>query len=177
MIIAFKDVTNAPTILGNVAIINPRIVVVDLSLVVSVFHLQLATYKALLNESQGRMKTKSIQSEILYQLSSSTKITDALQQYTIHSESTEICFIYIAAAEASNPSHETSLTVPEFQSQIQKLGVNGVEMDPVEISSTSILTVDKRAKIVKYFKITPQELEVSGLEESVSTRLAVKDSL
>ena len=177
MIIAYKDLTNAPSIIENVAIINPRIVVVDLSLVVSVFHLQLATYKALLNESQGRMKTKSIQSEVLYQLSSSTKITDALQQYTIHSESTEICFIYVASADASNSSCETFLTVPEFNTHIQNLAVEGIEMDPVEISSTSILTMDKRAKIVRYFKITPQELEVSGLEESVSTRLAVKDSL
>lgn len=175
MIIAYKDLTNAESIIENIAMINPRIVVVDLSLVVSAFHLQLATYKALLNESQGRMKTKSIQSEVLYQLSSSTKITDALQQYTIHAQSKEICFIHVAAAGASTPDSDAGLTVSEFQSIVGKLTVNGVEIDPMEISSTSILTGEKTAKIVKYFKITPLELEVSGLEESVSTRLAVKN--
>jgi tRNA threonylcarbamoyladenosine modification (KEOPS) complex Cgi121 subunit len=177
-IIVYSELKNASSILNGISSIDQRIVVADLSLVVSCFHLQLATYKALLNESQGRMKTKSIASEVLYQLSSSTKITDAIQQYSIRAESTDIAFVYITPAGGSA---STSMTTDDallgFKSQIQSLAIEGKEVDPQEISSSLMLTDEKSARIAKYFKITPQELEVSGLEESVATRLAVKDSL
>lgn len=177
-IIVYSELKHAASILQGISSMDQRIVVADLSLVVSCFHLQLATYKALLNESQGRMKTKSIASEVLYQLSSSTKITDAIQQYSIHSESTDIAFIYITPAGGiDSTSMTTDDALLRFKSQIQSLAIEGKEMDSQEISSSVMLTNEKSAKIAKYFKITPQELEVSGLEESVATRLAVKDSL
>ena len=177
-VVAYTDLKNAATIMKGITSINQRIVVADLSLVVSFFHLQLATYKALLNENQGCMKTKSITAEVLYQLSSSTKITDALQQYSIKEGSSDIAFICIdPASDTENSASSTYDAVLEFTSQIQNLAIDGTEFDPQEISSPLFLTTAKAAKISKLFKITPQELEVSGLEESVSTRLAVKDSL
>ena len=175
MIFAYKEVSNGSAILESVASMDPRIVVIDLALVVSSFHLQLATYKALLNESQDKMKTKSIQSEVLYQLSTSTKITDALQQYSVHAGSTDIAFVYVAPANETET--DSALTADDFKQLVEGLGVQGHQIDPEEISTATILTPEKSAKIAKYFKITPQELEVSGLEESVATRLAVKDSL
>ena len=182
MIIAYRGVNNAASIVELIASIDQRVVVIDLSFVVSSFHIQLAVYKALLNESQGRMKTKSIQSEVLYQLSSSTKISEAILQYSLKSVSTEICFIYVpspVSTDAINKSlsDDTVLTNIEFKKEIGKLAVDGTEIDSTEISSAIILTAEKSATIVKYFKITPLELEVSGLEESVSTRLAVKDNV
>jgi tRNA threonylcarbamoyladenosine modification (KEOPS) complex Cgi121 subunit len=106
--IVYVDLKNTTTILEAVLSIDQRVVVVDLSLVVSPFHLQLATYKALLNESHGNMKTKSITAEVLYQLSSSTKITDALQQYSIHGGSTAIAFIHVPPPEISVKNHHNS---------------------------------------------------------------------
>lgn len=177
-IVVYTELKNAAAILEGISSMDQRIVVADLSLVVSSFHLQLATYKALLNESQGKMKTKSITAEVLYQLSSSTKISDALQQYSIRAESKEIAFIYIApVGDPESVSTTIDDALVEFKSQIHSLLIDGKEIDPQDISGALLLTDEKSAKIAKYFKITPQELEVSGLEESVSTRLAVKDCL
>ena len=177
-IVVYTELKNAAAILGGITTMDQRIVVADLSLVVSSFHLQLATYKALLNESQGKMKTKSITAEVLYQLSPSTKISDAIQQYSIRAESKEIAFVYIApAGDPESVSTTTDDALVEFKLQIQSLLIEGKEIDPQDISGPILLTDEKSAKIAKYFKITPQELEVSGLEESVSTRLAVKDCL
>ena len=177
-IVAYKDLKNASIVMQGMMSMNQRVVVADLSLVVSSFHLHLATYKALLNENQGCMKTKSITAEVLYQLSSSTKITDALQQYSIKEGSSDIAFICIApASDSQNNASSTDDAILEFKSQIENLAIDGTEFDPQEISSPLFLTTAKVAKVTKLFKITPQELEVSGLEESISTRLAVKDSL
>ena len=140
-IIVYSELKNAASILHGISSMDQRIVVADLSLVVSCFHLQLATYKALLNESQGRMKTKSIASEVLYQLSSSTKITDAIQQYSIHAESTDIAFIYITPAGGfDSASTTTDDALLGFKSQIQSLAIEGKEVDPQEISSSLMLT-------------------------------------
>lgn len=177
-IVAYTDLKNASAIMKGITSMNQRIVVADLSLVVSSFHLQLATYKALLNENQGCMKTKSITAEVLYQLSSSTKITDALQQYSIKEGSSDIAFICIApVSDSQSTASSADDAVLEFKSQIKNLAIDGTEIDPQDISSPTYLTSAKATKISKLFKITPQELEVSGLEESISTRLAVKDSL
>ena len=72
--IVFKSLTDALQLQQAASAICSRIVVVDLSYVVSFFHLHLAVYKALLNETQGHMKTTSIASEVLYSLSPSTEI-------------------------------------------------------------------------------------------------------
>mmetsp|Transcript_35803 Transcript_35803/g.33918 ORF Transcript_35803/g.33918 Transcript_35803/m.33918 type:complete len:204 (+) Transcript_35803:226-837(+) len=197
-LIVYTELKNAAAIqenfTSNIAITSgqqdQRMVVVDLSLVVSEFHLQLAAFKAILNESQGRMKTKSITAEVLYQLSPSTKINDAIKQYSIHAESTAIAFIDIPPAENADVSSEavssdaegapTNIThnlfsIEEFKNQITKLAVDGIEKSAAEISSSSILTQEKSLNIIKCFKIAPLELEISELEDCVATRLAVKD--
>jgi EKC/KEOPS complex subunit CGI121/TPRKB len=196
-LIIYTELKNAAAIqenfTSNIAITSgqqdQRMVVVDLSLVVSEFHLQLAIFKAILNESQGRMKTKSITAEVLYQLSPSTKINDAIKQYSIHPESTAIAFINIPPAENLDSSSKNSsgvedaptnitdnlFSIEEFKDQITKLAVDGIESSAAEISSLSILTHEKSTNIIKCFKIAPLELEISGLEDCVATRLAVKD--
>lgn len=196
-LIIYTELKNAAAIqenfTSNIAITSgqqdQRMVVVDLSLVVSEFHLQLATFKAILNESQGRMKTKSITAEVLYQLSPSTKINDAIKQYSIHAGSTAIAFIDIPPSVNVNSSSKSSsgvedaptnitdnlFSIEEFKDQITKLAVDGIESSAAEISSLSILTNEKSTNIIKCFKIAPLELEISGLEDCVATRLAVKD--
>jgi hypothetical protein len=74
-------------------------------------------------------------------------------------------------------SKNTYLTTAEFKLQVAKLKVHGVEIDLEEISYLPFLTAEKTSKIAKVFKITAQELGLSGLEDSVATRLAVKDIL
>ena len=171
--IVYISVKNAAAVLRSAASLNGRIAVVDLSLVVSSFHTHLATYQALLNESKGRLKTKAIASEVLYYLSPSSDVAEAVGQYSISERSTAIAFILIDAAEGSR---DVPMSVRAFQDTVEGLGVQGEEVNAEEISAPSILTPDKELRIAEYFKITALDLAESVLEECVANRLAAKDS-
>ena len=108
----YDNVTNAAQIRSVVMneegeLIDPtmRGAIVDLSLISNKFHLELGAYKALMNEKCGTMKTKSISSEILYYLSGSCKITEALKQYSIQPESQFIAVIDLSTSSADSISH------------------------------------------------------------------------
>jgi tRNA threonylcarbamoyladenosine modification (KEOPS) complex Cgi121 subunit len=142
-------------------------VVVDLGLVVSEFHLKIAASKALLNESQGRMKTKSIQAEILYQLSPTSKITDALLQFSVSLESKMVAFIFV--------SQEIITFDKNYIYSIIFKHMIGNEIEPSSILSPEILNKEKKEKLIKNFKITQQEVEEFPLEDALITKLAIKD--
>lgn len=161
MIFGFEGVVNAAELLEAMKD-DVRGAIVDLSLVCSMFHLRAASHKALLNESQGTMKTKSISAEILYQLSATTKINDSLQQYKVKEDSAMIAVIVV----------DQDPTLMELLSDVQ-----GKVLDLALLGSASFLTVDKATSIAKLFKVTPQELEIATLESAVVNRLAIKDAL
>jgi tRNA threonylcarbamoyladenosine modification (KEOPS) complex Cgi121 subunit len=139
-----------------------RVAIIDLTLVCSYFHLQAAICKALLNEQQSSMKTKSISAEVLYQLSSTTKINDSLKQCGASESSSLIAILIID----NDPVGMELITQ-----------VRGTAFDAEELGSAAYCTPEKAATIAKYFKVTPQELEISTLEAAVVTRLATKDML
>lgn len=160
-VFGFEEVTNAVALLDG-AKDDIRGAIVDLNLVCSLFHLRAAAHKALLNESQNAMKTKSISSEILYQLSNTTKISESLQQYKIKEDSKLIAFIVLD----EDPVLNALLSI-----------VQGLELDLNLFGAAPYLTPEKATTIGKYFKVTPQELEISTLESAVVNRLAIKDVL
>lgn len=62
-----------------------RWLVINLDLIASSFHIKQAVFKSLLSEQKGRLKTKCISAEVLYNCSSSRKINDAILHYGINS--------------------------------------------------------------------------------------------
>jgi EKC/KEOPS complex subunit CGI121/TPRKB len=159
----FTDVKNSELIV-NAIFEDMRFAVVDLELVCSKFHLTLAAGKALLNEKNATMKTKSISAEILYQLSSSTKINESLKQYGVQNRSSKVAFVFVGEQSST---HGTDLMAQ----------VDGESFDIELLDSPVFLSVEKISSIVKQFKITPQEMEISSLENAVATRIATKDVL
>ena len=160
-VFGFEGVTNAAVLLEG-AKEDIRGAVVDLSLVCSVFHLCAASHKALLNETNSTMKTKALSSEILYQLSTTTKISDSLQQYKVKEDSKLIAIV----------------VVDEDPTATALLGtVQGTPFDLALLNSAAYLTPEKASTVAKLFKVTPQELEISSLESAVVNRLAIKDAL
>lgn len=139
-----------------------RVAIVDLSLVCSKFHLNAAICKALSNEQNGSMKTKSISAEMLYQLSPSTKINDSLKQYGANETSTLIAIIVLDQDAVG-------------QDIIAR--VNGQSFDLDNLASAEYLTEEKTAALTKYFKLSSLEVQVSTLEHAILTHLATKDCL
>jgi len=160
-VFGFEGVSNAAVLLEG-AKEDIRGAVVDLSLVCSVFHLRAATHKALLNETNSTMKTKALSSEILYQLSTTTKISDSLQQYKVKEDSKLVAIVVV----------DEDPTATALLSTIQ-----GTSFDLSLLNSAEYLTPEKASVVAKLFKVTPQELEISSLESAVVNRLAIKDAL
>ncbi len=160
-VFGFEDVSNATALLDG-AKDDIRGAIIDLSLVCSLFHLRAAAHKALLNEAHGTMKTKTISSEILYQLSNTTKISDSLQQYKIKEGSRLIAVIVV----------DEDATLNALLSTVQ-----GSTLDLTLLGAAPYLSPEKASTIGKYFKVTPQELEIATLESAVVNRLAIKDAL
>lgn len=161
MVFGFENVKNSAELLQSVTD-EFRGAVVDLSLVCSKFHLRASAHKAVLNESQSTMKTKSISAEILYQLSTTTKINDSLSQYKVKEDSKLIAIVVV----------DQDPTSMDLLSDVQ-----GTPFDLALLGAAPYLTEEKAATIAKLFKVTPQELEISSLESAVVTRLAIKDAL
>ncbi|KAJ1414799.1 kinase binding protein CGI-121-domain-containing protein [Ochromonadaceae sp. CCMP2298] len=160
----FSGVTNAAVLIEGMGGEEPggRFAIVDLGLVCSHFHLAAAVFKALYNEEQGRMKTKSISSEVMYQLSSTTKINEALRQYGVKPESTLVAFV----------------SIDEDPLCAQLLAkVEGSVLDSELLGSPQFLTAEKVSIIAKAFKLTKEELQFSSLDDAIATRLATKDTL
>jgi tRNA threonylcarbamoyladenosine modification (KEOPS) complex Cgi121 subunit len=142
-----------------------RCAVVDLNLVVSIFHLKSAAIKAMLSETQNTMKTKFVSTEFLYNLSSTKKINEGIKQYNVNNNS-QLIGVLIFNGDVSDP-------------MIRKIidSIDGVEFDANDLTSEVYLTNEKLNKLQKHFKITQQELSISSIENAICTRLSMKEFL
>jgi EKC/KEOPS complex subunit CGI121/TPRKB len=159
---AFKDVKNA-SLVKSFYKEDVRIGLVDLHLVGSEFHLRTATLKSLLNEHLSRMKTKTLFNEILYQLSPTTNINGSAEQFGIKNDTTVFAMIFV---DSDVSAHHIIIEQ-----------IDGTEFDISLLDKLDFLDEEKTARIVKYFKLTPHELEISPLDDALASRLATKDLL
>jgi len=111
---------------------DSRWVAIDLTLVVSLFHLKVAIHHAITNEGKGKMRTKKVQSEVMYYLSGSSKYNDAIQDYSISSTSTFIAFVLLNKNDNDN---DNSNDIDNMRSLIN--GIGGISVDSNSISSSN----------------------------------------
>lgn len=156
----------APESGGDVEVNNGAII--DLALVVSEFHIRVAAARACTNRANEKMKTKSLMSEIMYQMAGTTKISEALLQFQVKPTTQSLAIIRSTSSEAPSPDHLSSLA------QL----VRGTESDIALLCCSETLNTDKINHIVKVFKISKLELEATtSVEDIVVSRIAMKDLL
>lgn len=146
--------------------------VIDLSLVVSAFHLKQAAFRALTSEKNGTMKTKSLSSEILYCLAATCKISEALKQYRINSESRLIAVVDL---ETTTSMLETSATAEVITISSVLQSIVGVRREEDFLNSEDFQSPDKRSSLMAVFKLHADEVRMNSLEDAIATRLAAKD--
>lgn len=187
----YKDIRNAEelrTITKDDT--NNYYAVVDLHNVYNIFHIKTATMKALVNSYTKKMKTRSLSTEILYQLASTTKINEALSQFSIKSNSNSIGVIIIDDTQGNSLSGNSVVnsdasfvdsgansgkgTDTNSAQEFLKL-VNGTELEPSEFDSISMSNKEKADKMKGMFHISAFELEIARLEQCICNRLATKD--
>lgn len=157
----FQSVTNCRDLV-TLTSDQSRVAIVDLSMVCSEFHIKTAVCKALTNEETGCMKTKSISAEVLYQLSPTTKINESIKQYGASESSSLIAVVIID----NDPVGDNILAK-----------VEGKPLELALLSGSEFCTGEKTESIIKFFRLSHLEVQVSTLEAAVITHLAIKDCL
>lgn len=112
-----------------------------------------AANKASLAKSRGCMRTRSVNTEILFNLSSSSNITESLQRFGVGDEDKEVLVVGV-----NNSLDDVREIVRGDWVEVDRLGS----------------FFDKNA-LTKLHKLKPEELE--DLTGSLCSRIAAKDAL
>merc|ERR1712048_453267 len=83
----FFDVSNAAAVRKRVMKGEFNCALVDASMVMDIFHVQQSAHKALQAQIQGTMTTRTLGTEIIYNMAATKSIKDALNDFGISKES------------------------------------------------------------------------------------------
>ncbi|XP_041833733.1 EKC/KEOPS complex subunit TPRKB [Melanotaenia boesemani] len=156
----FKDVRNAAELRQyavegkiNGALINP-------TMVVSSFQAMVAANKAVHLETLGKMKTRSLNSEIIFNLSPTNNISEAFKRFGI-----------------SDGDNSVLVVVVHNKDELQFLSDVTARVDGRQVPVEEVSSLSDVAKIKKLYKVTPQEEKCGSLLDAVVCRMAIKDIL
>ncbi|XP_070785201.1 EKC/KEOPS complex subunit TPRKB [Enoplosus armatus] len=154
----FKEVKNAAELRQcavegkiNGALINP-------TMLVNSFQVLVAANKAVHLQKIGKMKTRSLYSEIIFNLSPTNNISEAFKRFGISDGDDSVLVVLVHNKDE-----------PQLLSDITA-SVNGRHVPVEDVSSLS-----DHAKIKKLYKVTPQEEKCGTLLDAVVCRMATKD--
>ncbi|KAI6033816.1 kinase binding protein CGI-121-domain-containing protein [Pisolithus microcarpus] len=85
---------------------------VEAKLITSSLHLETAIYQALLSESQGSLRTKTIHSEIIWALNPTNNISEAIKLFGVSSRTTDLILVHAATSNACDV-HQKMLNIVE----------------------------------------------------------------
>ncbi|XP_068611376.1 EKC/KEOPS complex subunit TPRKB [Brachionichthys hirsutus] len=156
--ILFKEVKNAAELRQSAmtgkmegALINP-------TMVVHPFQVLVAANKACHLQNSGKMKTRSLYSEIIFNLSPTNNISEAFKRFGISDGDDSVLVVLVHGEDE-----------PRLLSDITAL-VEGQQVPAEDVSSLT-----DRAKIQKLYKVTSQEVTCGTLLDAVICRMATKD--
>ncbi|KAM3926233.1 EKC/KEOPS complex subunit TPRKB [Leptodactylus fuscus] len=159
-ILLFNNVKNASQLRkkamdGSIegALLNPAMIADPLQVLVAVnkaIHLQLL----------GKMKTRTLNSEIIFNLSPTNNISEAFKRFGLSDSDSGVLVVLTDDGTRAMSSREI---IPHVEGQ------------QVPLADLSQLT--DYAKVKKVYKITTQEEKVGSILDAVICRMAVKDVL
>uniref|UniRef100_A0A9J8ACH6 EKC/KEOPS complex subunit TPRKB n=2 Tax=Cyprinus carpio TaxID=7962 RepID=A0A9J8ACH6_CYPCA len=154
----FKDVKNATelrkmAVNGEIkgALINP-------SMVVDAFQILVAANKAVHLHKNGKMKTRSLYSEIIFNLSPTNNISEAFKRFGISDSDSAVLIVLVH-------NKDETLSVDDIISKV----------DGQQVAVDRVSDFTDVAKIKKLYKVAPQEEECGSLLDAVVCRMAMKD--
>ncbi|KAJ8683154.1 hypothetical protein QAD02_018946 [Eretmocerus hayati] len=132
--------------------------IVKAELVIDPFQIAIAANKAVLNEKYGQMVTRSLFTEIIFNLSISKNITQSLTTFGISKDTSNILVILI---------HDSGEQEAVEKSVLEQINGNRVSITRLpEFSNVNL--------IKKTYKVSQEELEVSNLLDSIVSRISDK---
>lgn len=159
----FTNVENIKWLKKNMACLfkDKSPILIRSRLIVDPFQIVVAVNNAFLASENSLMKTRSLVTEVLYNLSSTNKISKSLMETSPNDEDDEMMIALVS--KFSN--------VPEMKI-FQEKCIKGNETDLSQHSEN----IDENL-IKSYYKIGESESEISSLLDSIVTRIACKSIL
>lgn len=132
--------------------------------IVSLNHVTYAVARAVSSEHDGRKKTKSVETEVLYWLSPYKNISTSLETYSANNDCCEV----LMAVAFKNGLEKTFERIDEI---IELVRSHNGELVPVSYLSK----ISDKAAIKKQLRLSAAEERLSGgLESAMLSRIAVK---
>lgn len=129
---------------------------IDLQLVASLFQIEIAIHRALLNEQRCNMKMKTFESEVKYYLSPSKKSLDSMRYFDVNNSSPHIAVVYFNKEYISELNSRTE----------------GTLVDP---SNFQFIPDDQKLRaIISHYDLSEQELAIGSLEDAVLMKIVAK---
>ncbi|CAM6098531.1 unnamed protein product [Calypogeia fissa] len=156
----FHNVANSGELLQlmQTGALSPELAFLNASLVPDTFPVLAAAHKALVSQAGDSIRTRTLHSELVYNISGSKHIRESLLRCGI-TDSTS--YVLVARFDAT----------PADVEAVRRL-VQGTEIDLSELPKRA-----DQGLIHKQYKISSVELENSSLEDAVTLRIAARDAL
>lgn len=158
-LLLFRDVKNAAELRQNAMAGEISGALLNATMVVSPFQVLVAANKAINLQQSRKMKTRSLFSEIIFNLSPTNNISEAFKRFGI-SDGDDSVLVVLVHKDEDGAQLVSDITAT----------VDGRQVPVEDLSSLTDLE-----KIKKLYKITPQEDRTGTLLDAVVCRMAAKD--
>lgn len=157
----YTNVTNTGQIRDKLIKSSMNCTLLNCALVPGVFPVLLACNKAVRSCKTSSMKTRTLRTEVLFNLSPSNSINGSLKTFRLEDSDRSILFVFITDNESS---------LKEFKDMLTEVKGEAVITD-------EIANLCDMSKIKSLYKVTEDELCLGSISDSVSMRVATKDAL
>ncbi|XP_077987530.1 EKC/KEOPS complex subunit Tprkb-like [Glandiceps talaboti] len=154
----FTEVENCRDLKRSIVEGDVDAALLNTSMILDPFQILVAANKAIHVNQHGKMKTRNINSEILFNLSPTNSISDAFKKFGVTDSDTSM----LAAILNDNNGEKLNNLIEQ---------VDGVITDLDQLKNFT-----DEAKIKKVYKIQDMELTNSTLLDAVVCRMATKDA-
>ncbi|KAK3871843.1 hypothetical protein Pcinc_009301 [Petrolisthes cinctipes] len=159
-VVLFTEVENAAELRQLIMKGQVEASLVKPEMVVDVFPVVVAANKAVRSQAAKKMVTRSVFSEILFNLSPTKNITESLKTFGLGDSDKSVLAVVLEGSEEAQTGRMEKLMTQ----------IKGQVTDLIHLSS---LTDEKRVR--ELYKIPDPELTVSSLSEAVVSRVACKE--
>ncbi|XP_071450688.1 EKC/KEOPS complex subunit TPRKB-like [Hetaerina americana] len=153
----FRRVRNAKQLKEMVVAGELKCCMIKPSLILDPFQVAVAAHKAVLNENDQRMTTRSVFTEVIYNLSVSKNISQSLNKFGISDDDENVLVVAIQRGDDGSICD----ILPSVAGEL--------------CSMEDLTSVRELPSIKKVYNVRDEELSISSMLDSVVSRIAAKE--